>query len=107
MLEPLLFGIVTAAMIYAAYLMREIGIKLRCGGDIFKIRRLKAKTRILRAGVCRRLVDVVVCCFVNGRCHPQQSRNSNLKLSETQNTSSAVMFIYNFQLREFRFFLYR
>ena len=37
------------------------------------------------------------------------SVENKAKLSqlETQNTSSAVLFIYNFQLREFRFVLYR
>ena len=32
---------------------------------------------------------------------------AKLSQLETQNTSSAVFFIYNFQLREFRFVLYR
>ena len=53
--------------------------------------------------------DVYITMLPGGDYKETAKQENEAKLSqlETQNTSSAVLFIYNFQLREFRFVLYR
>ena len=71
-----------------------------CRHGTYETVKLLAKIKRFHAGKTR--AD-----FVTKQGNYSEVNKAKLSQLETQNTSSAVMFIYNFQLREFRFVVYR